>query len=135
MCRGEGRGLGLRYAQVLYTACSIQTWETTQAKMSTKKISTTSYAFSHLTSKTTSDFTKPPSVKTWKGSTSIGLCRRDSNTSCMLLTNCPKWNEAILCGEFCMVLYSNNFVFSIKEDEPIKCWVTCITKYMGHMIL
>ncbi|PON34654.1 Concanavalin A-like lectin, partial [Parasponia andersonii] len=60
----------------------------------------------------------------------IGLCRGDSNfsscqsclsnTSHMLLTNCPKRKEAILWGEFCMVRYSNSSIFSIREDEPIK---------------
>ncbi|PON45600.1 Cysteine rich receptor like kinase [Trema orientale] len=60
----------------------------------------------------------------------IGLCRGDSNfdscqsclsnTSRMLSTNCPKRKEAILWGEHCMVRYSNNSIFSIREDEPIK---------------
>ncbi|XP_062088354.1 cysteine-rich receptor-like protein kinase 26 [Humulus lupulus] len=60
----------------------------------------------------------------------IGLCRGglafDSCRSClnvtshMILERCPNTKEAILWGELCLVRYSNNSIFSIKEDEPIR---------------
>ncbi|KAF4350862.1 hypothetical protein F8388_008044 [Cannabis sativa] len=60
----------------------------------------------------------------------IGLCRGalplDTCHSClnvtshMLLDRCPNTKEAILWGELCMVRYSNNSIFSIKQDEPIR---------------
>uniref|UniRef100_A0A803NZ04 Cysteine-rich receptor-like protein kinase n=1 Tax=Cannabis sativa TaxID=3483 RepID=A0A803NZ04_CANSA len=58
----------------------------------------------------------------------IALCRGDlspescrscvSSSSKNILDNCPNRWEAILWDELCMVRYSNNSIFSARNDEP-----------------
>lgn len=48
-------------------------------------------------------------------------CQKCLNeTSHMLLERCPNRREAILWAERCMVRYSNNSIFYVKKDEPMR---------------
>ncbi|KAL6282137.1 hypothetical protein ACE6H2_013066 [Prunus campanulata] len=60
----------------------------------------------------------------------IALCRgdlsQDSYQACLnkstdiLLRNCPTQKEAIIWAEDCMVRYSYNLIFGIKQEDPLK---------------
>ncbi|CAN6552853.1 unnamed protein product [Malus baccata var. baccata] len=61
----------------------------------------------------------------------IALCRGDlSQDTChtclnrstdILLQNCSRQREAIIWTEPCMVRYSNNLIFRIEKEDPVKC--------------
>ncbi|KAB2601059.1 cysteine-rich receptor-like protein kinase 29 [Pyrus ussuriensis x Pyrus communis] len=61
----------------------------------------------------------------------IALCRGDlSQDTChtclnrstdILLQNCSRQKEAIIWAEPCMVRYSNNLIFRIEKEDPVKC--------------
>ncbi|XP_024157257.1 putative receptor-like protein kinase At4g00960 isoform X2 [Rosa chinensis] len=49
-------------------------------------------------------------------------CRRCVNDSAeIILRNCSGNNEAILWSESCMLRYSQNLIFGIEEEDPVKC--------------